>query len=290
MKILITGSSGYLGRNFVSTYKDKYDFLKFSILRQSLNTLLFNNVDTVLHCAALVHQKKSCSHKQYEDANVTYPLTLAKKAKESGARHFIFISTVSVYGDDKELVDEATVCKPSTPYGKSKLAAELELQKLGDENFIVSIIRSPLIYGSGAPGNMGSLITLVKRFWFLPFGGINNKRSFVYIANLIHLIDAVISTKKTGVFLACDDESLGTSRLIELIGEGLGKDMILIKIPFFQSILKALKPSVYASLYGSFLIDNESSKHRLQLKNNIKAEDGVRLMMKETECHVNKKK
>lgn len=120
-------------------------------------------------------------------------------AKESCVKHFVFMSTVKVYGEETD-----SICKPEDEYGKSKLKAELELQKLEDEDFKVSIIRTPIVYG------VKSLINLV------------NKRSMVYIGNLCHLVYEIITQ---GIFLASDDEPLSTSRLIELVA----------KIPFFES-------------------------------------------------------
>ena len=223
MKILVTGSNGYLGRSFTSQYKNKYEFEKFSLLNQKLEDVNFECIGTVLHCAALVHQKQEYAYEKYYEINVEYPVKLAKLAKEGGVKQFVFISTIAVYGEDKERLDENTICNPITPYGKSKLEAENELLKSNDDSFIVSIIRPPMIYGKEAPGNIDSLIKLVKNVPIIPLGGIENKRSFISIQNLCHLVDVVTEQQKSGVFLASDDKSLSTSRLIELIAKNLNK-------------------------------------------------------------------
>jgi len=188
MNILITGSSGYVGSSFINTFKEKYNFVNFSLLHDNIDELQIEDIDTVLHCAALVHQKTVYDYEKYDDVNVKYPVTLAKKAKEAGVKQFIFISTIAVYGEGNETIDENTECNPLTPYGKSKLVAERELEELSDQNFIVSIIRPPMVYGKDAPGNIASLIRLVKKVSILPFGKIDNERSFVSIDNLIYLI------------------------------------------------------------------------------------------------------
>lgn len=171
-----------------------------------------------------------------------------------------------------------TVCNPEDDYGKSKLKAEQELQKLEDENFKISIIRTPIVYGVKA--NIKNLINLVNKVPVLPFGKIKNKRSMVYIGNLCHLVDEIIIQKKSGIFLACDDEPLSTSKLIELIAKNIEKKTYLIKIPFFESLLKILKPSFHKRLYGSLEIDNTITKEKLNLINPYSVEDGVRLMIK----------
>ena len=289
MKILVTGSSGFVGSYFISKYKEKYDIKTFSFLKDDINSLDCGNItkerkafDVVFHLSALVHQMGGASAEEYERVNVSQTLKLAKIAKEAGVKHFVFMSTVKVYGEETDgIYTEASLCNPEDEYGKSKLKAELELQKLEDDNFKVSIIRTPIVYGYGVKANIKSLVNLVNKISVLPFGKIENKRSMVYIGNLSHLVDEVIIQQKAGVFLASDDEPLSTTRLIELIAKNLDKKIYLIKIPFFESLLKLVKPSFHKRLYGSLEVDNTITKEKLNLKNPYNVEDGIRLMIKE---------
>lgn len=280
-KLLITGSNGFIGNYFINNYKSKYNIKTFSFLKNDINTLDCNTIDIVFHLSALVHQMGGASANEYEKINVIQTIELAKKAKESGVKHFIFMSTVKVYGEEtNSKYIENTVCNPEDDYGKSKLKAEQELQKLEDENFKISIIRTPIVYGYGVKANIKNLINLVNKVPVLPFGKIKNKRSMVYIGNLCHLVDEIIIQKKSGIFLACDDEPLSTSKLIEFIAKNIEKKTYLIKIPFFETLLKILKPSFHKRLYGSLEIDNTITKEKLNLINPYSVEDGVRLMIK----------
>ncbi|MFW3355569.1 NAD-dependent epimerase/dehydratase family protein [Aliarcobacter butzleri] len=280
-KLLITGSNGFIGNYFINNYKSKYNIKTFSFLKDDINNLNCGDIDVVFHLSALVHQMGGASANEYERINVIQTIELAKKAKESGVKHFVFMSTVKVYGEEtNSKYTENTVCNPEDDYGKSKLKAEQELQKLEDENFKISIIRTPIVYGYGVKANIKNLINLVNKVPVLPFGKIKNKRSMVYIGNLCHLVDEIIIQKKSGIFLACDDEPLSTSKLIDLIAKNLAKKTYLIKIPFFESLLKILKPSFHKRLYGSLEIDNTITKEKLNLKNPYSVEDGIRLMIK----------
>ncbi|MCT7572662.1 NAD-dependent epimerase/dehydratase family protein [Aliarcobacter butzleri] len=280
-KLLITGSNGFVGNYFINKYKNKYEIKTFSFLKDDINSLDCSDVDVVFHLSALVHQMDGASSEEYERVNVIQTLQLAKKAKENGVKQFIFMSTVKVYGEEtNSKYTENSICNPEDDYGKSKLKAEQELQKLEDENFKISIIRTPIVYGYGVKANIKNLINLVNKVPVLPFGKIKNKRSMVYIGNLSHLVDEIITQEKQGIFLACDDEPLSTSKLIEFIAKNIEKKTYLIKIPFFETLLKILKPSFHKRLYGSLEIDNTITKERLNLKNPYSVEDGIRFMIK----------
>lgn len=88
MKVLITGSNGFVGSYFIDKYKDKYEIKTFSFLKDNINSLDCSDVDVVLHLSALVHQMGGASDSEYERVNVTQTLELARKAKESGVKHF----------------------------------------------------------------------------------------------------------------------------------------------------------------------------------------------------------
>lgn len=281
MKLLITGSSGFVGSYFINKYKEKYEIETFSFLKNDINGLDCSNVNVVFHLSALVHQISGASAEEYENINVIQTLLLAKRAKESGVKQFIFMSTVKVYGEEtNSKYSENSICNPEDEYGKSKLKAELELQKLEEQNFKVSIIRTPIVYGYGVKANIKNLVNLVNKVSLLPFGKIENKRSMVYIGNLCHIVDEIITQQKSGVFLVSDDEPLSTSKLINLISKNLDKKIYLLKIPFFESLLKILKPSFHKRLYGSLEVDNSITKQKLNLSNPYSVEEGIRLMIK----------
>jgi UDP-glucose 4-epimerase len=122
-------------------------------------------------------------------------------------------------------------------------------------------------------------MNLVEKVSILPFGGIENRRSMVYVGNLCHLVDVAIKQQKSGIFLASDDEPLSTSRLIELIAKNLEKKVYLIKIPFFETLLKIVKPSFHKRLYGSLEVDNTITKEKLNLKNRYSVEEGIKSML-----------
>jgi len=279
MRILLTGSTGFIGSYFLENYSSKYDIKSFSFRNDNFQQLELNGIDTIIHLSALVHQMGGATQEEYDKINVQQTLDLAKKAKKNGVKHFIFMSTVKIYGEETEIpYTENSECLPQDDYGKSKLEAEQVLQELSDDNFIVSIIRTPIVYGKGVKANIQNLIKLVQKIPILPLGKIKNKRSMVYIGNLCHLLDVLIKKQIKGVFLVSDDTPVSTTKLIELIVNALDKKLYLIKVPFFRLILKKLKPSVYSRLFESLEIDNKHTRELLNYKNKFSIEDGIKRM------------
>ena len=278
--ILLTGSNGFIGSYFKNHYSDEYKIGTFSFLNDNITDLDLSNIDTVVHLSALVHQMGEASKEAYKNINIIQTLELAKKAKQSGVEHFIFMSTVKVYGEETDTVyREDTACNPKDEYGKSKLEAEKELQKLEDDNFKVSIIRTPIVYGEGVKANILNLIRLVQKMSILPFSKIKNRRSIVYIGNLSAIIDRIIKVGKSGIFLASDDRPLSTTELIQLIALALNKKVFLLSVPFFPRLLKKIKPSFYKRLYKSLEVDNTVTKQELDFSTPYSTEEGIKLMI-----------
>lgn len=281
MKILLTGSTGFIGKHFLAAYQTAYEIDCFSFLHDTLESLDLHGTDAILHLSALVHQMQGAPDDAYRRVNVDNTIALAKKAKEAGVPHFIFMSSIKVYGEESDQAyDETTPCLPTDPYGQSKLDAENALLELAGENFTVSIIRTPVVYGEGVKGNIRSLLKLVERVPVLPFGGIENQRSMVYVGNLCALIDAIIKDPKGGLFLAADPAPVSTTLLIEEIAHALKKKPLLLKLPLFGWFLKKLKPALHARLFGSLRLDTHKSNTRLGFTPPFSTREGVEAMVR----------
>ena len=280
MKLLLTGSHGFVGSYFYQKFHTSYTIERFSFLQDRFEDLHVKGIDAIVHLSALVHQMGGASAQAYEDINVTQTLALARKAKESGVGHFIFMSTVKVYGEESdEVYTENFTCKPQDEYGKSKLKAEKELQKLEDDNFKVSIVRTPIVYGYGVKANLKNLMVLVDKVSVLPFGGIKNRRSLTYVGNLCALLECIIQKQQRGIFLASDDKALSTTQLIQAIAKAKKRSCWLFALPFFPQLLKWLKPSFYKRLFESLEVDNRETKRILAFENPYTVEEGIGFMV-----------
>lgn len=273
--LLVTGSSGYLGSQFIKQCAQKYRISQFSLQSQSLEDIDFDGLDAVLHCAGIVHQGQNVSSSEYDRVNTIYPVEMARLAKANGLKQFVFISSVSVYGP-MEYIDEDSDCNPRTKYGKSKLEAENRLFELNDCNFIVSILRIPMIYGPQAPGNIQSIIRLVNYLPIIPLGNINNRRSFISIQNLVYSIDQILKLQKEGIFLLSDDEPISTSSLVEILIRAASKRRFIVNSMLLSPFVRLLMPKMYQKLWGDSFINSAESKKSLNLHFPVKVEDGLK--------------
>jgi nucleoside-diphosphate-sugar epimerase len=287
--LMITGASGFIGTNFIERYKDKYNIVPVDLLKVKPEEIEFKDVDTVLHLAALVHQMNGAPREKYFEVNTELTKKIAEAAKKNKVKHFVFYSTVKVYGYDGDLYDhnfilnEYSPCNPTNdPYGESKWEAEKILREMESDDFIVSVIRPPMVYGKGVKGNMESLIKLVKKLPILPFNYTKNRRSFVNIDNLLHLTSLVIDKEKEGIFLPLDEKSLSLKEMIEGIEEGLKIKRIKIPMiqPFFWMLTK-IKPNIMVRLYGSLQFDNNETKEKLEYIPLVSYKEGIKNMLGE---------
>ena len=281
--LLVTGSSGFVGSAFLNDEKSSFSKVRTETVRnENLNQLSLDGVDIVLHLAGKAHQMQYVDNQLYFDINFKLTKELAITAKNSGVSHFIFVSTIKVYGEhDEGPYSEVSATIPGQdPYGLSKLQAENFLKSIEDEKFIVSIIRPPLVYGPEVKGNMISLLQLCNTSLPLPFADIQNKRTMVYVRNLTSLIMKVIETKKSGIFLAGDREPISTTTLIEQIRKQLGKPARLFKLPIFiLYLLQIVKPSLHKRLFCSLQVNTTSTQNRLDFIPPFSTEYGIQQMV-----------
>lgn len=277
-RILITGAGSFIGANFIKYSAHKH-ITEISLKEVSPAKIDFRDIDVVIHLAAIVHQSKKINEQEYNRVNRDLCLEVAENAKKAGVRQFIFLSTLKVYGNEHAdgLRNENSKCYPDDFYGKSKYAAEIGLSLLADNEFIVSIIRTPLVYGEGVKANMISLIKLVDTFSVLPFARINNRRNFTFSENLVGYIDRIIEKQAPGVFITMDNEALSTTELVNSISESLGKKVTLLKIPSFILYLNRIfLPKTFNRLFGSMEFDNDKTRKLLDYEAPFSTREGIK--------------
>ena len=312
IKVLVTGANGFIGCNFCTTLKEKGYFVRVAV-RNNLHVIsgvdeyiqvgnineltdwqqALVGVDMVIHLAARVHIINDPAVNPVEafrKVNVFGTERLARIAAKAGVRRFIFISSVKVNGEGSQVAyTEKDIPAPQDAYGVSKMEAEQVLTSVADETGLqVVVLRLPLVYGVGVKANFKSLIKFASSGLPLPFKSISNRRSFLYIGNLVDAITTCINHPLAAgeTFLVSDGQDVSTPELIKMITGAVNKKVVLFYL--HPGILKVLckivgKAEELEKLTGSLIVDSSKIRNLLGWKAPFTLEEGIKETIKGVE-------
>ena len=277
MRVLITGSHGFVGSNLVDALSSEHEIIRWDI--RSDDEL--PECDVVIHLAGKAHDTKNVSCEEaYYEVNTELTIKIYDSFLKSAAKKFIFCSSIKAQDGD-------------SAYAKSKKAAEEyicgkfrdEYLKFSDKK--VYILRPCMIHGKGMKGNLPLLFKLVKKGLPWPLAAFENKRSFASIGNVVYIVDRLLSSEvKSGTYNVCDDDAVSTNDLIGLICECLGEKARLWRIP--QGVMKGiaktgdllhlpLNTERLGKLTENYIVDNRKIKQALGIeKMPTDANEGLR--------------
>ncbi|MHA1540068.1 MAG: NAD-dependent epimerase/dehydratase family protein [Alphaproteobacteria bacterium] len=223
MKVLLTGSSGFIGQHLTAyLLKRGVDVVAVSTRGDEWYEAM-DGCDAVIHLAAYVHQE--CHDiDEMREVNVVGTQRIAEEAIKKGINRFIFLSTIKVLGEKTKKsypFTEEMQPNPKNIYASTKLWAENVLLELAlrHKDFEPVIIRTPLVYGEGVKANYKALLGLCSKSFSLPFAGNKTRRSMIYVENLCSAIFACLDDRRAArkVFLVKDDETWPLYELIRVI-------------------------------------------------------------------------
>jgi nucleoside-diphosphate-sugar epimerase len=283
--ILVTGANGFVGRALcehlsligrqvkcaVRNATASNEVEMGNIGSKSSHQSALSGCDAVVHLAARVHVMHDTTSDPldaFREVNTYGALNLARQAAQVGVRRFVFLSSAKVNGESGEFFDEDEP-HPQDNYAVSKWEAELGLREIGRETGMeVIILRPPLVYGPGVAANFLRLMRTVNRGLPLPFGAIKNRRSLIYLGNLVAAIvqclDHPVAVGKT--YLVSDAEDVSTPMLITKLANALDCSPRLLAIPpvalrLFGGLLG--KGQEIDRLLGSLAVDCSAIRHDL---------------------------
>jgi UDP-glucose 4-epimerase len=304
--VLLTGASGFVGRHIAPILEENGWIVRRAVRSapESADDILIPSIDSttdwrealtdceaVVHLAARAHQPNdNPAVDLYRPVNTEGTLQLARCAGQARISQFVYVSSILVNGgttDGRTPFREDDTPQPRGTYGKSKADAESGLQSIAHAHDMrVTVIRPPLVYGSGARGNFRLLVRTVQLGIPLPFASIRNRRAFLAVDNLASFIVDRLSRaeQRFDIFLVADQEQVSTPELIGRIARAAGTTARLFPLPSF--ILSALfrasqHTEAYDSVVGSMELDI-SKALSTGWRPPISLDEGLRLAIHDT--------
>ena len=253
MIILITGSTGFVGKRLLNKLKSLGHQLRVISRKPVLGVETFISdftdsnipteallgVDTIFHLAGYTHDLRADNSTKdlYFLINVESTKELAKLAVKHKVKRFIYLSSVKAGPPPMKghCISEDEDGEPESIYGKTKREAELRLLKIASKHMHVSIIRSSLVYGPNVKGNLHLMFDGIKKGWFPPLPETGNKRSMIHVDDLVRALLFVKNKDFSNgeIFNATDGCSYSSYGIYNEMRTLLRKSIPRLRVPIF---------------------------------------------------------
>ena len=244
--------------------------------------VLLAGIDIVVHLAGIAHYPLPESV-DYDQVNRGAAVTLAKACLRHSVRRLIFLSSIAAQtgAAADNILTEANEPRPETAYGRSKLAAELEIANLGVP---FTILRPVIVYGPTASANIRLLMWLAASPWPLPFGALGNRRSLLAVENLalaiMHCFDGPDTLNQT--FIVADREPITITDMFIVMREAAGRSSRLISVSpsAIKALITAAGMGEFWQRIGRELVVSSAKLENAGWRPQIETKEGLGAMMK----------
>lgn len=255
---MLLGASGRLAEKFISAAPPDYQIVKITrsgyagdqVVRvasyDDIPSLAYDNIDCIVNCAGTV----TGSPAELDKANHLLPARVAHTALTHGIRHFVQVSSFSVFGR-ATAIDASTPVSPANAYGTSKASAEKALMTLQEQGLEPALVRVPIIYDHRTQTKIMMLARLMSKLgWFVEPTPVPN-RAMIHVENCAALLHYVVRNRLSGAIFGADLESFEISLLADVLRQA-GRRVSIARVPAkFLTPLSLIAPGAYSSLFCS---------------------------------------
>lgn len=284
MRILVTGSSGFIGQHLCDFLESKgIEVLPISLRSDDWVERIDISSNAIIHLAGKAHDTTNTSNpEEYYIINRDLTIQLFEKFLSSDIQDFIYFSSVNGGWLMKFQERSSEKQEPSTPHSiwQTKLGAEKYIQSCnslrGKRVFILLPI--VLVHGPGNKGNLNLLYNVVDKGIPWPLAAFSNKRSLLNIDNLLYIVHQLLIREKLkgGVYQLSDDGIISTNEIVNLISKASGRNSRLWKIhpKLIYGLAKTgdvlklpLTTERLKKLTENYVVSNEKIKRELEIEN-----------------------
>lgn len=253
-KILLTGSSGFIGSVFLTELSFYFEVITLSRGDSHINVDLGLEVPTfqdafhlVIHAAGKAHLAPNDLVDNFHEVNVNGTANLLKGLENSFIpKRFVLISSVAVYGiQEGDFIVEKFPLNACDPYGISKIEAEKLVVEWCCKNDVkFTILRLPLVVGNNAPGNLGDLIKSINKGFYFNIGSGTARKSMVLAEDVAKVIET--ASEFGGIYNLTDGYHPSFAEFSNHISNQLGKGT-----PMYMPLWLAKIIAKFGDLFGN---------------------------------------
>lgn len=217
---------------------------------------LLTGASTVINCVGTAKGSEATMR----NVNVHSALHALDAAIAAGAQHFIQVSSLSVYGKATE-INVRTPEVPSSSYGRSKKAADDQLQRRAVGKIKLSIIRLPMLYDLEGPSKLKTLMKVWSMLGFFVMPRRDVRRSMMGYTMASKVIMHVASSPEAvGKIIAADPAPFSFIKAMHSAQNSYNGNLKLVRLPQLAVIFtKYLFPSLYNSLLQSSFVEHNEN-------------------------------
>jgi len=281
--VLLTGGTGFIGRHLASALlkqgasvavlsrhapvsdAQNYRIIVGDLTRPATLEGICQGIDIVFHLGGFAHavdQPDGKSEAINRRVTVEGTRAIVDQSLKASVSRFVFFSSVKAMGEGGEVcLDETAVSSPVTSYGKAKREAEKIVLDACQRGLPSTVLRLPMVYGSGCKGNLPRMIQAIARGLFPPLPEIGNKRSMVDVRDVVEAaLLAANNPAATGkIYVVTDGQTYSTRQMYEWICAEVGRPVPRWTVPLSLIRFAAYAGDMIGRIGGRrFFFDTEA--------------------------------